>query len=41
MEHLSLALVQAAAFMQEKSVSINRYLGLLDKSDQNLVDLLS
>ncbi|KAK4117981.1 hypothetical protein N657DRAFT_659810 [Parathielavia appendiculata] len=41
LEHLPLALVQAAAFMQEKSVSISRYLELLDKSDQDLVDLLS
>ena len=41
LEHLPLALVQAAAFMQEKSMPISRYLQLLDKSDQNLVDLLS
>ena len=41
LEHLPLALVQAAAFMQEKSVPISRYLELLDKSDQDLVDLLS
>jgi tetratricopeptide (TPR) repeat protein len=41
LEHLPLALVQVAAFMQEKSVSFSRYLELLDKSDQDLVDLLS
>ena len=41
LEYLPLALVQAAAFMQEKSVSIRTYLDLLDKSDQNLVNLLS
>ncbi len=41
LEHLPLALVQAAAFIQEKSVSIRRYLELLDKSDHDLVDLLS
>ncbi|KAJ4288699.1 hypothetical protein N0V88_007230 [Collariella sp. IMI 366227] len=41
LEHLPLALVQAAAFMQEKSVPTRRYLELLDKSDQDLVDLLS
>ena len=41
LEHLPLALVQAAAFMQEKSVPISRYLELLDNSDQDLVDLLS
>ncbi|KAK4233048.1 P-loop containing nucleoside triphosphate hydrolase protein, partial [Achaetomium macrosporum] len=41
LEHLPLALVQAAAFMQENSVPISRYLELLDKSDQDLVDLLS
>jgi tetratricopeptide (TPR) repeat protein len=41
LENLPLALVQAAAFMQQKSVSIDKYLELLDKSDQNLVDLLS
>ncbi|KAK4119363.1 TPR-like protein [Parathielavia appendiculata] len=41
LEHLPLALVQAAAFMQEKSVPISRYLELLDNSDQDPVDLLS
>ncbi|KAK3896546.1 hypothetical protein C8A05DRAFT_48439 [Staphylotrichum tortipilum] len=41
LEHLPLALVQAAAFMQEKSVPISKYLELLDKSNQDLVDLLS
>jgi tetratricopeptide (TPR) repeat protein len=41
LEHLPLALVQAAAFMQEKCVSVRKYLELLDKSNQDLVDLLS
>ncbi len=41
LEHLPLALVQATAFIQEKSVLISRYLKLLNKSDQDLIDLLS
>lgn len=41
LEHLPLALVQAATFMKEKSVSVRNFLELLDKSDQDLVDLLS
>ncbi|KAK4444370.1 P-loop containing nucleoside triphosphate hydrolase protein, partial [Podospora aff. communis PSN243] len=41
LENLPLALVQAAAFIQAMSVSVVKYLGLLEKSDQNLVDLLS
>ena len=41
LEHLPLALVQAAAFIQENTVAISNYLQLLDESDQNLVDLLS
>ena len=41
LEYLPLAMVQATAFIQEKSVSVPRYLELLDKSDQNFVTLLS
>ncbi|KAH7012722.1 LOW QUALITY PROTEIN: P-loop containing nucleoside triphosphate hydrolase protein [Microdochium trichocladiopsis] len=41
LERLPLALVQAAAFMQEKSVSVSKYLQLLGGGDQHLVDLLS
>ncbi|KXX83370.1 Kinesin light chain [Madurella mycetomatis] len=41
LEHLPLALVQAAAFIQENTITIGDYLELLDKSDQHLVDLLS
>jgi tetratricopeptide (TPR) repeat protein len=41
LEHLPLALVQAAAFIQENSITIGQYLRLLDKSDQHIVDLLS
>jgi tetratricopeptide (TPR) repeat protein len=41
LEHLPLALVQAAAFIQENSITISEYLRLLDKSDQHIVDLLS
>ena len=41
LEHLPLALVQAAAFIQEISISVKEYLRLLEKSDQHLVDLLS
>jgi len=41
LEHLPLALVQAAAFIQEMSISVKEYLRLLEKSDQHLVDLLS
>jgi hypothetical protein len=41
LEHLPLALAQAAAFIQEKTISISDYLQLLNKSDQNRVDLLS
>ncbi|KAK0611699.1 hypothetical protein B0T14DRAFT_414625, partial [Immersiella caudata] len=41
LEHLPLVLVQAAAFIQEMSISAKEYLRLLEKSDQNLVDLLS
>ncbi|KAK1569875.1 P-loop containing nucleoside triphosphate hydrolase protein [Colletotrichum navitas] len=41
LEYLPLALVQAAAFIQENSISISEYLQLLDESDENLVDQLS
>jgi Tetratricopeptide repeat len=41
LEHLPLALVQAAAFIQESSMTIARYLHLLDQSDITLVELLS
>jgi tetratricopeptide (TPR) repeat protein len=41
LEHLPLALVQAAAFIQENTITIGEYLRLLDKSDQHVVDLLS
>ncbi|XP_044716490.1 tetratricopeptide repeat domain-containing protein [Hirsutella rhossiliensis] len=41
LEYLPLALVQAAAFIRENSVSIESYLGLLSESDKNIVDLLS
>ena len=41
LEHLPLALVQAAAFIQENTITICDYLQLLNKSDQHVVDLLS
>ncbi|KAK0744092.1 hypothetical protein B0T18DRAFT_196285 [Schizothecium vesticola] len=41
LEHLPLALVQAAAFIREMSMSVREYLRLLEKSDQDLVSLLS
>ncbi|KAL2142256.1 hypothetical protein VTI28DRAFT_1393 [Corynascus sepedonium] len=41
LEHLPLALVQAAAFIQENSIDVRKYLELLDSSDQNLINLLS
>ncbi|KAF4921131.1 Kinesin light chain 3 [Colletotrichum fructicola] len=41
LEHLPLALAQAAAFIQENSVSIDRYLQLLGESNDSLVDQLS
>ncbi|KAK4246724.1 hypothetical protein C7999DRAFT_41879 [Corynascus novoguineensis] len=41
LEHLPLALVQAAAFIQENTINVSKYLELLDRSDQDLVDLLS
>jgi hypothetical protein len=41
LEHLPLAFVQAAAFIQESSITIGEYLRLLDESEQNVIDLLS
>ncbi|KAK2035422.1 hypothetical protein LX32DRAFT_606668 [Colletotrichum zoysiae] len=41
LEYLPLALVQAAAFIQENSISISEYLQLLDESDETLVGQLS
>ncbi|RYP10705.1 hypothetical protein DL764_000495 [Monosporascus ibericus] len=41
LEHLPLALIQAAAFIQENAITVSEYLRLLDKDDQDLVDLLS
>ncbi|KZL82666.1 kinesin light chain, partial [Colletotrichum incanum] len=41
LEHLPLALSQAAAFMQENGISISKYTRLLDESDKSLVDQLS
>ena len=41
LEYLPLALVQAAAFVQENSITIAKYLQLLEQSDNNLIDLLS
>lgn len=40
LEHLPLALIQAAAFIQENRITVREYLGLLDKSDQHVTDLL-
>ena len=41
LEHLPLALVQAAAFIEANSIPVSEYLQLLEKSDADLVDLLS
>jgi len=41
LEHLPLALAQAAAFIQENTTTIRDYLRLLDTSEQHLFDLLS
>ncbi|KAM0425245.1 hypothetical protein ACHAPT_009562 [Fusarium lateritium] len=41
LEYLPLALVQASAFIQENSTTVNKYLELLDESEKGLVDLLS
>jgi len=41
LENLPLALVQAAAFIQENSLTVVKYLELLNESDNTLVELLS
>ncbi|CAI0644717.1 unnamed protein product [Colletotrichum noveboracense] len=41
LEHLPLALAQAASFILENSTSIKEYVGLLDKSDSSMIDRLS
>ncbi|TKW55178.1 Kinesin light chain [Colletotrichum tanaceti] len=41
LEHLPLAIAQAAAFIQENSISIAKYLQLLEESDDILVEQLS
>ncbi|GKT65775.1 kinesin light chain [Colletotrichum tofieldiae] len=41
LEHLPLALAQAAAFIQENEITIAQYVKLLDKSNSSLVDHLS
>ncbi|KAL0931324.1 kinesin light chain [Colletotrichum truncatum] len=41
LEHLPLALAQAAAFIQENTISISQYLQLLEESDESLVNQLS
>lgn len=41
LEHLPLALIQAAAFIQENGISLSDYVQRLDKSDSALVNCLS
>ena len=41
LERLPLTLVQAAAFIETNTITVSEYLRRLDKSDQDLVDLLS
>jgi tetratricopeptide (TPR) repeat protein len=41
LEHLPLALVQASAFIQENTITVDDYLNIFDQSDQDLIDLLS
>ncbi|KAJ6440010.1 alternative NADH-dehydrogenase [Purpureocillium lavendulum] len=41
LEFLPLALVQAAAYIRMNSMELSSYLHLIEKSDQNLLDLLS
>lgn len=41
LEHLPLALAQAALFIQENGISIGDYIQLLDESDSALVGQLS
>ncbi|KAK1839201.1 hypothetical protein CCHR01_18181 [Colletotrichum chrysophilum] len=40
LENLPLALAQASAFISRNSITVDRYLELLDKSDRNFVSLL-
>ncbi|KAF9772262.1 hypothetical protein IL306_010044 [Fusarium sp. DS 682] len=41
LEFLPLALVQAAAFIQENSITVSEYLELLDGSEEDLIELLN
>ncbi|KAF4873845.1 hypothetical protein CGCSCA1_v006851 [Colletotrichum siamense] len=41
LEHLPLALAQAASFILGNSISIKAYVGLLDKNDSSMMDRLS
>ncbi|SPO03830.1 uncharacterized protein DNG_06513, partial [Cephalotrichum gorgonifer] len=41
LEHLPLALVQATAYIEANTIAVGEYLRILDKSDQDLVGLLS
>lgn len=41
LEHLPLALCQGAAYIQETSISVDKYLQLLDSSEKNTINLLS
>jgi tetratricopeptide (TPR) repeat protein len=41
LEYLPLALVQAAAYIQEMSITVAKYLVLLGDTDQNMIHLLS
>ena len=41
LEYLPLAITQAAAFIQENSISTDKYLQLLDKNDDTFVNRLS
>src|SRR5690606_30387623 len=41
LERLPLALAQAAAFIEANTIAVGEYLRLLDKSDHDLVSLLS
>ncbi|KAK3990682.1 hypothetical protein QBC44DRAFT_324600 [Cladorrhinum sp. PSN332] len=40
LEHLPLALIQAALFMQGRSISVQQYLALIDESDDTFTELL-
>ncbi|KAI8950933.1 hypothetical protein F4801DRAFT_601739 [Xylaria longipes] len=41
LEHLPLALAQASAFIQENTITVEKYLQLLDQGDQSFVRLLN